>query len=68
MKVVDLIHLDPYAATPKYLQLANNIIARVGEKEAAKILCDIFINNKFHPERSIKLHHFHPSKLDRGEN
>ena len=50
------------------IQLANNIIARVGEKEAAKILCDIFINNKFHPERSIKLHHFHPSKLDRGED
>lgn len=31
MKVVDLIHLDPYAATPKYLQLANNIIRAVQE-------------------------------------
>ncbi len=41
-------------------QLIQELINRVGEQEATNIFCDIFINNRNHPEKSIKLTHFNP--------
>lgn len=49
-------------------QLIRNLIARVGPEEATKIACDVFINNKHDVAKSIKLRHFYPSKLERGED
>lgn len=48
-------------ASRKYLRKAdmiNMIVARLGEEEANKLLCDIFINGRMHPEKSLKFYHF----------
>ncbi|MNP62203.1 hypothetical protein D3C76_1574610 [compost metagenome] len=45
----------------KYLRksdMINMIVSRLGAEEANKLLCDIFINGKFHPEHNLKLHYF----------
>lgn len=45
----------------KYLKktdMINMIVSRIGTEEANKLLCDIFINGKFHPEHNLKLHYF----------
>lgn len=47
-----------YDGNMKKNQLIRNFIKWFGEEEAMKVLCDIFINNKMHPTRSIKLRHF----------
>lgn len=50
-------------------QLIKNFIVRVGPDEANRVLCDIMINNRNHPEKSIKLYHFSPAKIkDRGDS
>lgn len=45
----------------KYLRkgdLINQIVNRLGPEEANKLLCDIFIKGKMHPEKHLKFHHF----------
>jgi len=45
----------------KYLKktdVINMIVNRLGYQESNKLLCNIFINDKFHPERNLKFHHF----------
>lgn len=49
-------------------QLIKEFIYKVGEEEANKILCDIFIEDRLHPERAIKLRHFNPTHDPRGGN
>jgi hypothetical protein len=48
-------------ASSKYLkkgQMIGMIVSRLGEEEANKLLCDIFIKGKFHPEHNLKFHYF----------
>jgi hypothetical protein len=48
-------------ASKKYLRksdMINMIVNRIGEEEANRLLCDIFINGKMHPEKNIKFHYF----------
>lgn len=48
-------------ASSKYLRkgdMINMIIARLGEEEANKLLCNIFISGRMHPEKNLKFHHF----------
>ena len=47
-------------------QLIHEFIARFGKEEANKVLCDVFINDRLHPERAVKLRHFNPTHV-RGE-
>lgn len=45
-------------------ELIKNLISRLGgSEEATRVFCDIFINNRQHPEKSIKLRHFKKEKL-----
>lgn len=48
-------------ASKKYLRksdMINMIVSRLGEEEANKLLCAIFIAGKMHPEKQLKFHHF----------
>lgn len=48
-------------ASRKYLRKADMIdmiINRIGAEEANKLLCDIFIGGRMHPEKNLKFHHF----------
>ncbi|ALA13206.1 hypothetical protein TSARBOMBA_172 [Bacillus phage TsarBomba] len=48
-------------ASKKYLkksQMIGMIISRLGEAEANKLLCNIFISGKMHPEKQLKFYHF----------
>ncbi|AGB62722.1 hypothetical protein [Bacillus phage phiAGATE] len=48
-------------ASKKYLKkgdMINAIVSRLGEEEANKLLCNIFISGKMHPEKHLKFHHF----------
>jgi hypothetical protein len=48
-------------ASNKYLTkpaMIDMIIARLGEEAANRLLCDIFIAGRLHPERQFKFHHF----------
>lgn len=47
--------------------IIKNLLAMVGEDEAKKILCDVFIRGRIHPERSIRLRHFFPSRIHNKE-
>jgi hypothetical protein len=52
-------------ASRKYLRksdMINMIVARIGAEEANKLLCDIFINGKMHPEKQLKFHYFREKK------
>lgn len=44
-------------------QLIRNLIARVGEEEAQRMLCDLFINHRMDPARTVKLKHFKPARI-----
>lgn len=49
-------------ASKKYLrkgQMISMIVNRLGEDEANRLLCDIFINGKMNPEKNLHFHHFH---------
>lgn len=48
-------------------QLINNLLIRLGDREARKVLCDVFINHRMDPERTIKLRHFHPTRRKEEE-
>ncbi|AXH71194.1 hypothetical protein BSP36_148 [Bacillus phage BSP36] len=51
-------------ASKKYLRkgdMINMIIARIGEEAANKLLCDIFISGRMHPEKNLKFHYFRES-------
>jgi len=50
----------------KKSQVINNIIARFGEKEANSILCQVFIKDRQHPERTLTMKHFKPQQFERG--
>lgn len=41
-------------------QIVIELISRLGEYEANKVLCDVFIHDLLHPERAVKLRHFNP--------
>lgn len=56
-----------YSRKQRKPELIHNLITRVGYEEANKIICDIFINNRNHPEKSIKLRHFFPEERG-GDN
>ena len=48
-------------ASKKYLRksdMINMIVSRIGEEEANRLLCDIFISGKMHPEKNLKFYHF----------
>lgn len=48
-------------ASKKYLRksdMINMLVSRLGEEEANRLLCDIFINGKMHPEKSLKFYYF----------
>jgi hypothetical protein len=48
-------------ASRKYLRksdMINMIVARIGPEEANRLLCDIFIQGKMHPEKKLKFHYF----------
>lgn len=48
-------------ASSKYLRkgdMINMIVSRLGEEEANRLLCDIFIAGRMHPEHNLKFHHF----------
>lgn len=48
-------------ASKKYLRksdMINMIVARLGETEANRLLCDIFIAGRMHPEKNLKFYHF----------
>lgn len=48
-------------ASKKYLtknQMISMLVARLGEEEANKLLCDIFISGRMHPEKHLKFYHF----------
>lgn len=48
-------------ASNKYLKktdMINMIVNRIGEQEASRLLCDIFINKRFHPEHNLKFNYF----------
>lgn len=48
-------------ASKKYLRksdMINMLVSRLGEEEANRLLCDIFIKGKMHPEKSLKFHYF----------
>lgn len=48
-------------ASKKYLkkgQMIDMIVNRLGAEEANKLLCDIFISGKMHPEKNLKFHFF----------
>lgn len=48
-------------ASKKYLRksdMINMIVSRLGEAEANRLLCDIFIAGRMHPEKSLKFYHF----------
>lgn len=48
-------------------ELINNLINRVGgTEEATRVFCDVFIHNRNHPEKAIKLRHF-KAKENRGD-
>lgn len=52
-------------ASKKYLRkgdMIKMVIARLGETEANRLLCDIFISGRMHPEKSLKFHHFKENK------
>lgn len=51
-------NMTPFSRNMRKPELINTFIRRVGYEEANKIFCDIFINNRNHPEKSIKLRHF----------
>lgn len=42
--------------------LINALISRLGQEEANKVFCDVMINNRNHPEKSIKIEHFNPKE------
>lgn len=53
-------------ASRKYLKktdMINMIVSRLGEEEANRLLCDIFINGRFHPEHNLKFHYFRKKGL-----
>lgn len=56
-----------YGHSMKKPQLIMEFISRVGEEEANRILCDVFIHDKLHPERAIKLRHFNPTHNPKEE-
>lgn len=48
-------------ASKKYLRksdMINMIVNRIGEEEANRLLCAIFLSGRMHPERLLKFHHF----------
>jgi len=48
-------------ASTKYLkksQMINMIVARLGEEESNRLLCDIFINKRMNPEKNLRFYHF----------
>jgi hypothetical protein len=48
-------------ASTKYLKktdMINMIVSRIGEEEANRLLCDIFISGRMHPEKNLKFHYF----------
>ena len=50
--------------------LIRNLINRVGgAEEATRVFCDVFIHNRQHPEKAIKLRHFkqQPIRSDNNE-
>lgn len=48
-------------------RLIANIIKRFGEEEASRLVCDVFVNYRIHPERALTMKHFRP-KLFLDEN
>lgn len=38
--------------------MINMIVDRLGEEPSNRLLCDIFISNRMHPEKNLKFHHF----------
>ncbi|QDP43167.1 hypothetical protein Goe7_c01420 [Bacillus phage vB_BveM-Goe7] len=51
-------------ASKKYLKkgdMINMIVSRLGEDEANRLLCDIFITGRMHPEKNLKFHYFKES-------
>ncbi|AMQ66656.1 hypothetical protein BH753_gp174 [Bacillus phage Shbh1] len=48
-------------ASKKYLRktdMIDMIVSRIGDEEANKLLCDIFINGRMHPEKNLKFYYF----------
>lgn len=48
-------------ASHKYLKksdMIRMIVSRIGAEEANRLLCDIFISGRMHPEKSLKFHYF----------
>jgi hypothetical protein len=48
-------------ASSKYLRksdMINMIVNRLGEEEANRLFCDIFISGRMHPEKNLKFHYF----------
>lgn len=47
-----------FGSTMTKPQLINNLISRIGNHEAVKVLCNVFIHNRIDKTRSITLRHF----------
>lgn len=56
-----------YSKSIRKPQLIAEFISRLGEEEANRVLCNVFIHDRLHPERAIKLRHFNPTHKPKGE-
>ena len=57
---------NTYTSRMKKSQLISEVISWLGEAEANRVLCEVFINNRLDIERTIKLRHFNPK--NRGDS
>lgn len=55
---------NTYTNRMKKSQIISEVISWLGDEEANKVLCDVFIHNRLDVERTIKLRHFNPSKKE----
>lgn len=53
---------NTYTNRMKKSQIISEVISWLGEAEANRVLCDVFIQNRLDIERTIKLRHFNPPK------
>ena len=56
----DSKYLNSFTKKMKKSQIISEIIAWLGEEEANKVLCQVFIQDRLHIERAITMKHFNP--------
>ena len=61
-KIPTYSHLkqNTYTSKMRKSQVIRELISWLGDTEANKVLCDVFINNRLDIARTIKLRHFNP--------